>query len=141
MKKSFVLVFAFCISGLLAMAGTDKKATLTVTVKNLKSKEGKVSVSLFKDEKSFLNDGESRHTVITQEGEASVTFDGIHPGVYAVSVIHDENGNGKLDTAVFGIPVEPYGFSNNARGTFGPASFDDSKFVVEGDKRIEINVE
>ncbi len=52
-------------------------------------------------------------------GVAVCKFDGLE-GVWAFAIFVDENGNGKLDTAAFGRPVEPYGFSNGAQGRFGP---------------------
>lgn len=124
-----------------AVANGNDTANLTVVVTNLQNKDGKVSVSLYKTEEDFLQKGQSLTTIITMAGQATVVFKDLRPGTYAVSVMHDQNDNGKLDTAVFGIPVEPYGFSNNARGTFGPASFDDSKFIIQSDHKIEIKVE
>ncbi|MDR1437149.1 MAG: DUF2141 domain-containing protein, partial [Candidatus Symbiothrix sp.] len=59
---------------------------------------------------------------------------------YAVSIFHDENDNGKLDTGVFGIPKERTGNSNNARGSYGPPKFDDCKFTVSGDTEIYITL-
>jgi len=59
-----------------------------------------------------------------------VDFPGLAEGDYAVKVFHDVNENGVLDTSWMGLPKEPYGFSNNAMGTFGPPSFDQSKFRV-----------
>jgi uncharacterized protein (DUF2141 family) len=45
-----------------------------------------------------------------------------------------------MDTKLFGIPKEPYGFSNNAKGFMGPPSFEDAKFVLDHDKTIFIEV-
>jgi uncharacterized protein (DUF2141 family) len=53
-------------------------------------------------------------------------------GVYGISAYHDENSNDELDTNFLGMPVEDYCASRNARGTFGPPSFDDAKFKYEG---------
>jgi uncharacterized protein (DUF2141 family) len=49
---------------------------------------------------------------------------------YAVIIYHDLNGNGEIDMRRFGRPREPYGFSTNARGRFGPPSFDEVSFVL-----------
>ena len=62
-------------------------------------------------------------------------------GEYAFKVYHDENGNDELDTRIMGIPAERYGFSNNARGAFGPPSWEDSKFTVsDGEHSIFIKL-
>ena len=50
------------------------------------------------------------------------------PGDYAVMAYHDLNSNGRLDTLPVGLPTEPYGFSNNSRGMFGPPSWRAASF-------------
>lgn len=61
--------------------------------------------------------------------EGGIRFDGLAPGVYALAVIHDENGNAKLDTFV-GIPREGFGFSRDPRIGFGPPRFEAASFEV-----------
>jgi uncharacterized protein (DUF2141 family) len=63
---------------------------------------------------------------------ATCTFRNVEPGTYGVSAFHDRNNNGKLDKNWIGMPVEDYGASNDARGTFGPPRFEDAKFRFEG---------
>jgi uncharacterized protein (DUF2141 family) len=60
--------------------------------------------------------------------DASFEFSDIKPGKYAIAVIHDENCNGKLDTNMFGIPKEGYGFSSGAEVTMSAPSFSDAVF-------------
>ena len=57
---------------------------------------------------------------------------------YAVSVVYDEDGNGKLNTGFLGIPSDPVGFSNNAKGTFGPPSFYKASFAFPELEKISI---
>jgi uncharacterized protein (DUF2141 family) len=61
-----------------------------------------------------------------------VSFSNVDPGHYAVIVFHDENNNAKLDRGLFGMPTEPYGFSNDARSFFGAPSFDAAAVEVDG---------
>lgn len=68
--------------------------------------------------------------------EHRFSLPGLAPGDYALAVIHDENGNGKLDTIV-GIPREGYGFSRNAPVRFGPPRFAAARFTVEGTETSE----
>lgn len=63
-------------------------------------------------------------------GTTLVRFEGLTCGQYAVAVVHDENGNGKLDTKIFGIPREGLGSSRDARGFFGPPHFEDAKVLL-----------
>ncbi len=63
-------------------------------------------------------------------------------GEYAIKVYHDENANDELDTRIFGIPIERYGFSNNARGTLGPPEYEDAVFYLNSAKKeIFITIE
>ena len=67
-------------------------------------------------------------------GHAVCEFPAVVPGRYAVSVFHDENSNGKMDTNFMGIPREGVGASNNAIGHFGPPKFDAAAFQYAGGK-------
>jgi len=63
-------------------------------------------------------------------------------GEYAIKVYHDENCNNELDTRIFGIPKERYGFSNNARGTIGPPEYKDAAFILDSpEKKITITIQ
>lgn len=65
-------------------------------------------------------------------GQTAATFEGLPAGEYGVKAFHDLNANGRMDTNPFGMPVEPFAFSNNAVGNMGPASWDRAKFAVSG---------
>ena len=73
------------------------------------------------------------------QGSFSHTFD-LPSGNYAVGIFHDVNGNNRLDTNLFGVPKEQYGFSNDASGRFGPPSFDDAAISVTKDARYIVNL-
>lgn len=63
-------------------------------------------------------------SVIAASGQSLVVrFRDLPPGGYAAVAFQDVNGNGKLDKNLLGIPREPYGFSNSARGSAGPPKF------------------
>jgi uncharacterized protein (DUF2141 family) len=67
-----------------------------------------------------------------RDGEAECVFSSVMPDVYALSAIHDENDNGRLDTNFLGIPTESWCTSRDAKAFFGPPSFDDAKFRYAG---------
>ena len=54
-------------------------------------------------------------------------------GTYAVRLYHDEDDDGELDTNLFGVPQEAFGFSNNARGSMGPPDFRKAAVVLDTD--------
>jgi uncharacterized protein (DUF2141 family) len=117
-----------------------------VTVTGFEGEEGQALVAVFLDEKGWPDDEASafRGVVLPiQEGEVVAEFSDVPAGPFAVSVFHDKNSNRVLDTGAFGIPSEDYGFSQNARGVFGPPSFDDARLelTVGESKRITIHIE
>jgi len=126
--------------GLLSTTNLIAQDKLEVTIKNIKESKGLIRVSLFNNENDFLKQALESKTV-KASNEVKVVFDNLKPGEYAVSVIHDVNENKELDKGFMGIPQEPYGFSNDARGKFGPPSYEESKLIVKGDVKTSIKVE
>jgi uncharacterized protein (DUF2141 family) len=111
----------------LAVTGQGR---LEVTVVNVKDTTGTVRVGIFKDESTFLKEAFVGKVVKASKGEVKVIFERVPLGKYALSVIHDENRNGMLDSNVIGIPKEGFGFSNDAMGMFGPPDFEKCVFVI-----------
>ena len=74
------------------------------------------------------------------KGVAEVTFSGVPPGVFAISVFHDEDGDTELKTNFIGIPKEGIGFSRDARARFGPPGWDDAKLVLEPGEVEQVNI-
>jgi uncharacterized protein (DUF2141 family) len=97
----------------------------------LREQGGVVRCGLFR-KASWLKSPVATATARADAATALCVFEKIPPGVYGLSAFHDKNKNGKLDTNLLGIPSEDYGASNNARGTFGPPSFEDAKFAYRG---------
>lgn len=125
------------------LAGGQPAATtkLIVEADEASGGTGVVKVALWRDEKTFLKGDPYRAALVEiKEGRATATFDGLPPGEYAVSAFHDKNNNGKLDTNFAGKPTEPYGFSNNARGTFGPPKFERARIRVEDNQTVSIHL-
>jgi len=115
---------------------------LTVSIVGLKSAEGQVRVALFDSERAFLQTPFKAGVAAIEQSEGHWQVKGLQCGSYAVAIYHDRNNNGKLDRNILGIPVAPYGFSNNARGAMGPPSFSDARFDITGKgTRIEITLE
>ncbi len=107
-------------------------STITVRIEALRNDKGTVYVSLFDNKKSF---GDNKKAVVSGQARpanrtAVVVLDNVEPGKYALSFIHDENDNKKLDTNWIGIPKEGFGYSKDAMGMFGPPKFDDAVMDV-----------
>lgn len=107
-----------------SMLQARAQGQVEVTVRNVKDGAGKVRVGIFKDAGSFLKEPFVGRIVSATKGELVVVFDQVPAGTYAISIIHDENENGELDSNMVGMPKEGFGFSNDAMGMFGPPSFE-----------------
>ena len=114
---------------------TAAEATdLDIQLSGLRNLRGTVHVCLTRDPAFFPDcTGDPRairRTVATAQA-GRIEIAAIAPGNYALSLIHDENGNGRLDTFL-GIPREGFGFSRNPRIRMGPPRFDECVFQVAG---------
>ena len=111
----------------------SQPATLTIAFEVAPS-EGRVMIGLY-DEAGWDGGEPVRGGAIDiASGETSVTFEGLPAGRYGVKAFHDLNGNGDLDTNPFGMPTEPFAFSNNAVGQMGPASWSQASFDAPAGK-------
>lgn len=118
-----------------------KAHTLTIELDEFEVQQGTVMLALFKGEQSY-DQGSAPYAQAKKKVSAArhtLAFSDLTDGEYAVKVMHDENDNGSLDTNLFGVPTEGYGFSNNG-GSFGPASFEEAKVIVQQDMSIQIHI-
>lgn len=120
----------FCVTSSPSAFGAD----LNVEIKNVGDK-GTVMVALFKPSDRWLGRASVGTATPARSDGVSVTFKGLEEGEYAISLFVDENGNGKMDTNPIGIPIEPYAFSNDATGSFGPPTFEKAKFSVSKENK------
>jgi uncharacterized protein (DUF2141 family) len=127
-----VFLFTEC---LLAQANTAKSNTIRIDIGGLRNSNGQVVCAIYSSSEGFPKNGKNavlKAISPIADKKAVCEFPGIESGTYAVSVFHDENSNGKLDTNFMGIPREGVGASNGARGHFGPPKFDDAAFHFSG---------
>jgi uncharacterized protein (DUF2141 family) len=102
--------------------------TLIITVRDIRSSDGDIHISVYNSADSFLVNGQTAatQTLSAQEGDVEVVFADLKPGTYAAAAYHDENRSGDFDTNFIGIPREGYGFSNGATAGFGPPDCEDA---------------
>ena len=73
--------------------------------------------------------------MVRANARVTIVFNDVPPGEYAISLLHDENGNGKADTVLF-LPKEGFGFSRDAKARFGPPKFSAAAFTVDSDAPV-----
>ncbi|MBL8817919.1 MAG: DUF2141 domain-containing protein [Planctomyces sp.] len=112
------------------------------SVTGLKEKSSSVYVAVFESETGFPKSELSSSTTIVSATDDQVQFALELPlnQSVAIAVFQDIDGNGKLSKNAIGIPTEPYGFSNNARGVIGPPSFSQAVITISDASPIEIRV-
>ena len=116
---------------------------LHVVVSGLRNNTGNVHIAIYDDPKKFpkpdgmildieadINEHTARHSFAALEHKE-----------YAIAVYHDMNNNNAFDQGFFGIPLEDFGFSNNAQVLLGAPSFSDASFNLSETLEISIKID
>jgi uncharacterized protein (DUF2141 family) len=119
--------------------------SLIVEIEGLRNVEGAINLSLFRTSEGFPDDTasvfRSGTLALADNPNPVFRFEGLGYGNYAVTILHDENDNGSMDTGFLGVPTEGFGFSNNPRIGFGPPSFESCRFRFDSTEfRLRITI-
>lgn len=140
----FSIIIFFSISiFILPSDGAKKKGKLVVRFNGMNSNNGNVKIALCNSDLNYMDHRSPfiGKTIAIKNNNALIEFEDLPFGDYAIKAFHDEDSNDDLNTNILGIPIEDYGFSNNARGMFGPPSWEDAKFNFNSEtKIIEIEI-
>jgi uncharacterized protein (DUF2141 family) len=135
---ALLLAVALPVVGGAAPVGTD----VTALVTGLRSDKGKILACMTQRPDAFpgcANDPESKRLIVPANAPR-LSFGHVPEGRYAISLIHDENANGKLDKRLM-IPREGFGFSHDAPVVMGPPRFDSAAFPVgEAGEHLKIKM-
>jgi len=116
---------------LLLAASPASAAELVITVDGIRSDRGDIRVSVYASAAEWPDKSASANDQTTKAQQGSVAFRyQLPPGIYAANGYHDENGNGKFDTSLLGLPEEGYIFSNNVKPFLSAPSFDSASFKL-----------
>ena len=126
-----------CLAAPSALAGE-----LSVEVLGIAPNHGEVYIAVYDQPEAFPVSGRQRVSQVLASGDTHLTvhFSSLPPGKYAAVAFQDFNGNGKLDKNFLGIPKEPYGFSNGARGSTGPPTFAQAAFTLDSNAATTITL-
>lgn len=125
----------FCLSFVIA-AAPGLAEPFALTMEKVASEQGQVVVQVYNSKKNWMS--EKHDEMVLRESypaaelikNATVTLD-LGFGEYAIQVFHDLDSDGEMKTNCIGIPKEPVGTSNNAKGRMGPPKYKDAKFVFD----------
>lgn len=132
-----VVLIVLCLS---PVAYCQYGSDLNILIPNIKTIKGSFKICLVNSKLDYLKNCFQEKNVFVTDDRLRVTFENIPVGEYVITLFHDQNNDGKLNTNFIGIPKEPYGFSNNPMSIFGPPNYKKCIFQVEGDKTIEVKL-
>lgn len=116
--------------------------SVDVSITGLRSSKGQVLVCLTTNAKAFPDCSKDKGAVkmaVKATGAAHFSVAAPADGTYAIALVHDENGNHKMDMALF-MPKEGFGFSRNPAIGMGPPKFASASFVVSGETAQSIKM-
>jgi uncharacterized protein (DUF2141 family) len=132
---------AMALAAALAFSGSAHAFDLTIEVLNPKLLQGSINAALYADAAGWMKEAQALAAQRVPVAEKTVlVFRQLGAGSYAVSLFHDENGNGKLDSNIVGLPTERFGFSRDARAVMGPPGFTDAAITLAADTTISITL-
>lgn len=140
--KNFLTII-FLLAGLYSNSG-ERKCSLIIKVDGLKKVQGNIAAMIFNQADGFPDKEENAlasQVIEVKDASPLLIFSNLTPGKYAVSLIHDVNGNSDLDKNFIGIPTEPFGFSGNKSIFKGLPKFEDAAIDLHSnliERRIKL---
>lgn len=119
--------------------------TLRLEVENITSTKGQLWFGVYDSEQNFLDKANAVAVFgqkIDKTGALTIKSDLLKYGTYAIAVFHDINNNGELDTNMWGVPKEPYAFSNPPKSKWRAPLFDEVKFTFnQSNQQLKLRLE
>ena len=114
-------------------------ADLTIHVGNVLPAGGVLRMGLYNE--ALYPDDESKPIAVADVAamapDTVITLHNIPPGIYAIQAFQDINSNNKMDTTWIGLPLEPFGFSRDAKPFLSKPGFDDVKFTIVAGENVQ----
>jgi len=111
--------------------------TIHVEVSGFATQQGFINAGLY-DEAGYSGGKAVRaQRIPIDAGEITLVFEDVPAGEYGIKLFQDADSNGDLNANAFGIPTEPYAFSNNAKGNMGPAKWQAARFLAVEETTVQ----
>jgi uncharacterized protein (DUF2141 family) len=132
-KSAFIAIAMTGVSYSAAAVAQDANATLTLSFTGIAQTEGSVMGVLVDSEDAYNDKAAPLRMIMIKADNAEIVMQlaGLKPGRYAIKSFHDIDGDGQMGTNPYGMPIEPFAFSNNAVGNMGPAKWADAAFEIK----------
>lgn len=138
MNKYFCLGCFFILTQYLY----SQQSSLSIKIEGIKEVKGIIQVGIYDEKDTFPNKGKEyrvEHFRVTSR-ESTVTLEYLPNGEYSIALYQDLNSDGECNVNFISIPKEPYGFSNNVKPVFKAPTFEQTKFVLNSDRTIQIEL-
>ena len=121
---------------------SNNNPQLTIHIQNIESTKGKIIIGVFNTDKDFLKEGVAikNYTISINKSTESIVINDLPKGEYAISLFHDENSDNECNRNFLGIPKEGYGFSNNVKPKFSAPTYEQCKFSLTSDTKLDIRL-
>lgn len=137
--KQLLIILSLAMMANFALAQTSN---LSIKVKGIEEVKGDMCIALYANEEDYKD---SKNQVFgecipVKLADFEYVIKDLPQGIYMVSLFHDIDSNEELNTNWIGMPKEPFGFSNDAKGKMGPPKFEDASFELKDDMETTINL-
>jgi uncharacterized protein (DUF2141 family) len=143
---TIIAAIALNIPAITAAYAADAPAKLStkleVAFTGIEVQKGAIMMGVYGSEDAY-NKGVSMNgaRIVADKADVAAMIEGLPAGRYAIKAFHDIDGDGKMSSNPFGMPTEPFAFSNDAKGAMGPATWADAAFDVKaGGTKISITI-
>ena len=138
MTRLFLILVFLLLSNNTVFA--QETYSLTINFIGMKSDKGAVFLGVHNKKEDFLKKRFKEAIIQITDKKATATFKKLPKGTYTVSAFHDENNNKKMDTNFLGIPKEPFGISNDAKGFMGAPIYKEATLIIKKNTQITITI-
>ena len=139
---NFIKSLLVVILATLSQKAPAQTCSLVITVPNIKNTKGNLQVKIYNTEKSFPKADDQYKEAVFKINTIPGTYiiKNLPKGLYAIAILHDENGDKICNKNIFGIPKEGYGFSKNFRPVLSAPVFKDCEIFLDADTSITIKL-
>lgn len=145
MKKTNVFGINLLIGLLfIILASYIQEQETQVKITGIRSPKGKIILNVFKDNETYDDEKPCKKFVFDKKSLVNGTLTvkcELEPGIYGITLVDDENENGKIDKNLIRMPKEGFGFSNFFMEKLKKPTFDDFKVDLKSpNNNVEIKV-
>jgi len=125
-----------------SMPALCQQGDIRIKLQNLRTDVGgNLVICLFRGEKGFPEDGSKALRIVKTGLRSEIVITEIPKGEYAVSLLHDIDGNGKMTYSFIGIPKDGFSSSPDGGPSLKKPAYERARFFHDGkESRLQMKV-